>query len=99
MSDDLDKGAIEKLKSRLSGFTFGATPNTTLAGRHQAAAKAVPPADRRVLSVRTDLVDGQLNLKVPRSFANMVRDMARAEGIPIAQLIRKAVEQYKAGQS
>jgi hypothetical protein len=65
----------------------------TLAGRRARETRPLAPADRRRLA-HGSTKNRQLNLKVRPEFHERVSALALNEGIPMVELIERAVEAY-----
>ena len=65
----------------------------SLAGRRARETKPLAPADRRRLS-RGSTKTRQLNLKVTPEFHERVSALAANQGVPMVELIERAVEAY-----
>jgi len=69
----------------------------TLAGRRARETRPLAPADRRRL-VHGSTKSRQLNLKVRPEFHERVSALAANEGVPMVELIERAVEAYARGK-
>ena len=69
----------------------------TLAGRRARETRPLAPADRRQLA-HGSTKSFQLNLKVRPEFRDRVSALALNEGIPMVELIERAVEAYARGK-
>ena len=67
--------------------------DATLAGRRTRETRPLAPADRRRLT-HGSTKSRQLNLKVRPEFHERVSALALNEGIPMVELIERAVEAY-----
>jgi hypothetical protein len=69
----------------------------TLAGRRARETKPLAPADRRRLA-HSSTKSRQLNLKVLPEFHERVSALAANEGVPMVELIERAVDAYARGK-
>ena len=92
MSSDLEGEDMLILKK------FGKRAATaSLAGRRARETRPLAPADRRRIT-HGSTKSFQLNLKVRPEFRERVSALALNEGIPMVELIERAVEAYARGK-